>query len=148
MPSILIVDHDPASQRFTNEILERAGVVCLLADDLGKAIDIARVHRPDGVLLEIGPFLEGIKAAHTIKADLPQTAVVLLTGHDEETYLSATGKTGADALLPKRDLQHTLLPTLRALGGEFLWIWDRRERRGRWLPSPGLWDGNERRTDR
>jgi DNA-binding NarL/FixJ family response regulator len=128
--SILVVDPDPAIRALAVEILERADVVCTMGDNPSQAADLANIHRPDGVLLSIGPSLEGIAAARTIKAKWPKTVVVLLAGHSEDAYLGSTGKTGADALLPKRTLPQTLLATLRRLDGPaFGKLWDGRERR-------------------
>ncbi len=130
MTSILIVDADPAIRALAAEILQGAGVVCTMGDNPSEAAHLASINRPDGVLVAIGPSLEGIEAARTIKADWPKTVVVLLTGHGEDAYLGSTGKTGADALLPKRALQKTLLATLRRLDGPaFGKLWDGRERR-------------------
>jgi CheY-like chemotaxis protein len=126
----LIVDADPAIRALAAEILEGAGVVYTMGDNPSEAAHLARINRPDGVLLAIGSSLEGIEAARTIKADWPKTVVVLLTGHGEDAYLGSTGKTGADALLPKRALPQALLATLRRLDGPaFGKLWDGRERR-------------------
>jgi CheY-like chemotaxis protein len=128
--TILIVDPDPAIRTLAAEILEAAGVQCTMADSPSQAAHLASINRPDGVLLSIGPSLEGIEAARTIKAEWPKRVVVLLTGHGEDAYLGSTGKTGADALLPKRAMPQTLLATLRRLGGPaFGKLWDGRERR-------------------
>jgi CheY-like chemotaxis protein len=130
MTSILIVDADPSIRTVAAEILEGAGVMCAMGDNPSEAPHLARINLPDGVLLGIGRSLEGIEAARIIKAEWPKTVVVLLTAHGEDAYLGWTGKTGADALLPKRALQQTLLATLRRLDG----------------PAFGkLWDGGERR---
>jgi DNA-binding response OmpR family regulator len=131
---ILVVDPDPTVRAIVAEILERAGAVCTLGDNPRQAAHLATIHRPDGVLLSIGPSLEGIEGARAIKAEWPRMVVVLLTGHGEDAYLGSTGKTGADALLPKRALPQTLLATLRRLDGRaFGKLWDGKERRqGHW----------------
>jgi DNA-binding response OmpR family regulator len=142
--SILIIEANPAIRSLAREILERAGAVCVTGDDLGAAQHLARLNRPDGVLLDIGPSLEGIEATRSIKAERPETTVLLLTGHDEDAYLGATGKTGADALLPKKALRRALLPTLRGLNHRaFFRLWDGRERRR--TPTGEAWGGRERR---
>ena len=130
MTSILIVDPDPATRVLAAEILERVGVVCTMGDPPRQAAHLASINQPDGVLLSIGPSLEGIEAARAIKAEWPKMVVVLLTDHGEDAYLGSTGKTGADALLPKRALPKTLLATFRRLDGPaFRELWDGRERR-------------------
>jgi DNA-binding response OmpR family regulator len=133
--SILIVDADPAIRALAAEILEGVGVVCTMGDNPSEAAHLARINRPDGVLLAIGPSLEGVEATRTIKADWPKTVVVLLTVHGEDAYVGSTGKTGADALLPKKALPQALLATLRRLDRPaFGKLWDGRERRHR-LPG-------------
>jgi DNA-binding NarL/FixJ family response regulator len=75
-----------------------------------EAIELARETRPHVVLMDLGlddPFT--FRATHRIKADTPHAKVVLLTAHDEEAYLDATGKSGADALLPKRRVREEVL---------------------------------------
>ncbi len=147
MPSVLIVDPDPVTRDLARRILEAAGVVCFVGDDVHAAVSLATLNQPDGVILDIGRALEGIEATRVIKSELPRTKVVLLTSHDEEAYLAATGKTGADALLPKRALRQVelLVTTVRGLGREFLSLWDGRDRRHGWPGSPRPWDGTERR---
>jgi DNA-binding NarL/FixJ family response regulator len=141
--SVLVVDPDPAIRALAAEILERAGAVCTVGDNPRQAPHLATVNRPDAVLLSIGPSLEGIEAARTIKAERPKTVVVLLAGHGEDAYLGSTGKTGADALLPKRALPQTLLATLRRLDRPvFGKLWDGRERRQK---PPGRRKPQERR---
>jgi DNA-binding NarL/FixJ family response regulator len=96
------------------------------------------------VLLDIGPSLEGIEATRAIKVERPETVVLLLTGHGEDAYLGATGKTGSDALLPKKALRRALLPMLRGLNNRaFFRLWDGRERRR--TPTGAPWGRRERR---
>jgi DNA-binding NarL/FixJ family response regulator len=140
MPSVLIIDADSASRTLMKQILEDAGVVCLVLDNSAEAAHLTRLNCPDGVLLEIGASQEGITLARAIKAERPATKVVLIAGHGEEAYLDATGKTGADALLSKKELRQELLSTLRRVDGRaFRGLWNGRERRREGageLPSP------------
>ena len=73
--------------------------------------------------------------------------VILLTPHDEEAYLSSTGKSGADAILPKRAVRAEILSRIRVVMSGFWSTWDGRERRGKGSFS-GRWDGRERRRQR
>ena len=73
--------------------------------------------------------------------------VILLTPHDEEAYLSSTGKSGADAILPKRAVRAEILSRIRVVTSGFWSTWDGRERRGKKPPS-GRWDGKDRRRQR
>ena len=63
------------------------------AGDLGGVLAEARRLEPDVVLMDIkmppGYGMEGIEAAHAIKAERPETGVVMLTQHDDEEYVWA-----------------------------------------------------------
>ena len=98
--SVLIAVANPAIRALAVEILAGAGVSCVIGDNPGEAVPLVRTYRPDGVLLAIGPSREGAAAARTIKAEWPETIVVLLTNRDEDA-LGTTGNTGVDALFPK-----------------------------------------------
>lgn len=54
------------------------------------ALEAARVEPPDLILTDIRmPHLDGIQLASAVAAELPETTVVLLTGHDEFEYAHA-----------------------------------------------------------
>src|SRR5258708_4114035 len=126
--SVLIAVADPGIRPLAVEILAGAGVSCVIGDKPGEAAPLFRTYRPDGVLLAIGPSREGAAAARPIKAEWPETIVVLLTPRDEHA-LGTTGKTGVDALLPKRLLRQALLAMLPRLGSARGELWDGMERR-------------------
>ena len=94
-----------------DQYLTREGTVRLLdeqprievvgtAGDLGQVLAEARRLRPDVVLMDVKMppthTTEGIDAAHTIKAELPGTGVVVLTQHDDEEYVWALLERGVD----------------------------------------------------
>src|SRR5262245_60081321 len=144
--TVLIVDDDDSFR----ELLKRAlgGAVEVVGEGATgeEAVRLAAERRPDAVLLDIGiPGLDAIEVTRQVKVAAPQTKVVLLTLHDEEAYLSSTGKSGADALLAKRQARTEALALLRRVVGRPRVPWDGRERRGRGAGSPGEWNGRERR---
>lgn len=63
------------------------------ATDLPEVLAEARRLRPDVVLMDIkmppGYSTEGIEAAHAIKAERPETGIVVLSQHDDEEYVWA-----------------------------------------------------------
>ena len=105
---------------------------------------IAGEMEPDVILMDISlPVVDGLAATRWIKAQRPETRVVLLTNHKEEAYLSATGKSGADAFLPKKQVRSAVLAMVRAAARGFAGGWDGSERRGQ--EQPDEWNGSERR---
>src|SRR6202008_698784 len=54
-------------------------------DDGGDAVRLARQHRPDVVLIDLSmPTVDGISATRMIRAELPETRVVVMTGVDAD----------------------------------------------------------------
>jgi DNA-binding NarL/FixJ family response regulator len=80
-----------------------AGVeVVGVAYDGEEAVALCRREEPDVVLMDISmPRMDGISATREIKDLLPQTAVVILTGHEEDEHVFEGIKAGAQGYLLK-----------------------------------------------
>jgi len=67
-----------------------------------EAIALCRKEEPDVVLMDISmPKMDGISATREIKDLLPQTAVIILTGHEEDEHVFEGIKAGAQGYLLK-----------------------------------------------
>ena len=67
-----------------------------------EAIALCRKEEPDVVLMDISmPKMDGISATREIRDLLPQTAVVILTGHEEDEHVFEGIKAGAQGYLLK-----------------------------------------------
>src|SRR5262249_1083335 len=124
---LLMADDDAAFCAVARRLLGESVKVIAETATGDEAVRLAAELKPDVVLMDIGiPGLDAIGATRQIKAELPNAKVVMLTVHDEEAYLSATGKAGADAFLPKRLVRSELLSTIRDVVGPS-WTWRERE---------------------
>ena len=73
-----------------------------VAYDGEEAVALCREEEPDVVLMDISmPKMGGISATREIKELLPQTAVVILTGHEEDEHVFEGIKAGAQGYLLK-----------------------------------------------
>jgi DNA-binding NarL/FixJ family response regulator len=73
-----------------------------VAYDGEEAIALCRKEEPDVVLMDITmPKMDGISATREIKELLPQTAVVILTGHEGDDHVFQGIKAGAQGYLLK-----------------------------------------------
>jgi DNA-binding NarL/FixJ family response regulator len=125
---IVIADDNYLVREGTRRLLEDSGQVTVQAA-VGSApelLDAVRRARPDAVLTDIrmppGPAMEGIDAAHAIKADNPGVGVVILSQYADESYafeLFRNGTAGLAYLLKDRvgDLRQLLSALQEAAAG-------------------------------
>jgi DNA-binding NarL/FixJ family response regulator len=118
-----------------DQTLLRAGLRALLdaehditvvaeADDGVDAVDMARRHRPDVVVMDVRmPRLDGLAATRTIVSDpdLERTRVVVLTTFDLDEYVFEAIRSGASGFLLKDAEPGDLVRAVRcAAAGEAL----------------------------
>ncbi|MET9953065.1 response regulator transcription factor [Streptomyces sp. NPDC006339] len=117
-----------------DETMIRAGVRAILATDPGievvaeagdghEAVELALVHRPDVVLLDIRmPRLDGLGAAEELRRTLPEAAVVMLTTFSEDAYIERALGSGVGGFLLKSGDPRELVAGVRAVaeGAAFL----------------------------
>jgi DNA-binding NarL/FixJ family response regulator len=86
------------------------------AADGRAAVALAAEHTPDVVVMDVAmPGLNGIEAARQISSRLPQTAVVFLSMHSDESYVLKALKAGARAYLLKDSAEHDLIAAVIAV---------------------------------
>ncbi len=72
------------------------------ASDGAEAIELAKQHEPNVILMDIQmPNVGGVEATKTIRSILPQTQVIILTTFDNDEYLLAGLRAGACGYLLK-----------------------------------------------
>src|SRR6266852_942133 len=121
---LLVDDHE----------LVRQGIAAMLAraDDLQivgeartgrEAVEYARRELPDVILMDVRmPDMDGLEATKKIKEERPRTAVVMLTMHDNPSYLREAVRAGAAGYLLKDVSREELTDAVRqvATGGAFI----------------------------
>lgn len=86
------------------------------ASDGRSAVALAMDVKPDIAVLDIGmPELNGIEAARQITEQLPETAVVILSMHSDESYVLRALKAGARGYLLKDSAEADLALAIRAV---------------------------------
>jgi two-component system response regulator DevR len=120
---LVVDDHEVVRQGLVALIDRREGFdVVAEAGTVAEAIDQARRYKPDLVIMDVRlPDGSGIEACREIRAELPETRVVMLTSYpDEEAVLSAI-IAGASGYLLKQIRARDLIAALEAVGrGESL----------------------------
>jgi RNA polymerase sigma factor (sigma-70 family) len=86
------------------------------ASDGRAAVELAEQHKPNVVVMDVAmPQLNGIEAARQIAAKSPQTAIVFLSMHADESYVFRALKAGARAYLLKDSAEYDLINAIRAV---------------------------------
>jgi NarL family two-component system response regulator LiaR len=111
----IVADDDTFARRIVKETLQAAGITVIAEARNGhEAVELVLYYRPDIVVMDIVmPELDGIAATRRILKQLPDQAVVLLTGSDDDLGILGL-RSGAVGFLTK-DLDLEGLP--RALAG-------------------------------
>jgi two-component system, NarL family, response regulator NreC len=115
---VLVADDHPIIRSGLRLLLERESGFQVVAEasDGRQAVDLAERERPDVVILDIGmPNLNGIEAAKQIVAKLPQTKVIVLSMHSDETYVLRALRAGARGYLLKDSAESDILNAIRAV---------------------------------
>lgn len=96
--------------------------VIAVAGDGAAAIELARTHRPDVMLMDIRmPTVDGLEATRRITSELPDTAVVILTTFDLDEYVFEAIRAGACGFLLKDGAADDLIQAVKlAAAGEAL----------------------------
>jgi len=116
--TVLLAEDHTIVRKGLRALLEaEAGIAVVAeAEDGRAAIRLAQQRRPDVVVMDISmPGLNGIEATRLIKAQLPDTKVLILTRHTDETYVHAILEAGAAGYIVKKAAPVELIAAIRAV---------------------------------
>jgi two-component system, NarL family, response regulator DevR len=121
---LLVVDDHEVVRKGLVALLERRDGFQVVAEagSVAESLDAARRHRPDIVVMDVRlPDGSGVEACREIRAELPDTRIVMLTSYpDDEAVLSAI-VAGASGYLLKQIRARDLVAALQTVGrGESL----------------------------
>ncbi len=101
--TVLVVDDEPTIVEIVARYIERAGYKAVQASDGPEALELAELHRPDLVVLDVMlPGMDGIEVMKRLQ-ERPgkRTAVILLTARGEESDRLVGLRQGADDYVVK-----------------------------------------------
>lgn len=153
---ILLADDHTVVRDGLRALLEKQPDMAVVAEaaDGRESIRLAEEQTPDVVIMDIAmPSLNGIEATRRILAANPETAVLILSMHQDESYVLRSLKAGAKGYLLKDSLRGDIIDAIRSVsqGRSFLTRKVSRmlqEDYVRQLESRGLDDSYDLLTDR
>jgi two-component system, NarL family, nitrate/nitrite response regulator NarL len=123
--TVVIADDHPIVLKGVADLLESCGQVRVLAtcQDGISAIEAVRNHAPDVAVLDLAmPGANGLKALESIKAEMPGTNVVLLTGQIAGDQIARALAAGAKAILLKDSALEELVSCVQAVADGRKWV--------------------------
>jgi len=118
MIRIVLADDHVVMRNGLRLLLERQANFEVVGEamDGRQTMEICDKLRPEVLVLDIAmPNLNGIEAARQISAKWPQTAIVILSMHSDESYVLRALKAGARAYLLKDSAEADLINAIRAV---------------------------------
>ncbi|MFL5928687.1 MAG: response regulator transcription factor [Gaiellaceae bacterium] len=109
---VIIADDQRLFAEALEAILSTDGRITVVAraEDGRGALDLAREHEPDVVLMDIAmPVMDGIEAARAIRDAVPSTRVVMVTGSAATDDVSRARSAGAAGYVTKDQIAGDLI---------------------------------------
>jgi DNA-binding NarL/FixJ family response regulator len=114
---LLVDDHRLVAEALARFLQQDAAIQVVGVAGTGpEAIALARALRPSLVLMDVGlPGMDGIEATWTLRRQLPDIPVLILTMHDQEAYALEAMRAGAAGFLLKTAAPDELLGAVRTV---------------------------------
>jgi DNA-binding NarL/FixJ family response regulator len=118
--TVAVADDQPLIRTGLRTMIEHAADLQIVgeADDGEQAVELARRHRPDVVLMDIRmPRVDGIEATRRITTDpdLGKVRVLMLTTFDLDDYVYAAIRAGASGFMLKDARPEDILSAVRVV---------------------------------
>ncbi len=105
--TVLLVDDSANIRQTLCRLFELAGFsVCAQAEDGAEAIALARVHRPDLIVLDLSmPVMNGMDAARELRHILPDVPIILFTMYADSVSTKEAVAVGISSVVAKSDVE-------------------------------------------
>ena len=115
---VLLADDHTLLRQGLRRILESHPDLVVIAEAASglEAVELARLHRPDVAVVDIAMGeLNGIDATSQILRHSPRTAVLILSMHRDERYVTRAVKAGARGYLLKDTVEEQLIRAIHVV---------------------------------
>ena len=115
---VLIADDEPQFVELVEALLagEEEIEVVASAQDGQEAVELARAHDPDVIVMDIWmPVIDGIEATRQIHRDNPNARILILTGSSTSADVDRSRTAGVAGFLTKDRIEAHLVETILGL---------------------------------
>jgi len=115
---IVLADDHTMVRQGIRQFLEEAGDIQVVAEAANgrEALHLIAEHHPDVVVLDIQmPQVTGIEATQQVRECFPKTRVLILTAYEDDPYVFALLRAGADGYVLKSAPAEELVRAVRAV---------------------------------
>lgn len=117
-PSVLVVEDEESIASIIRYNLEKEGYLIITSNDGTEAIELAKHHKPDLILLDwMLPSLSGIEVCRIIRTlpDISNVPIIMISARDEEMDKIMGLERGADDYLSKPFSPKELIARIKAV---------------------------------
>ncbi|MDD3013388.1 MAG: response regulator transcription factor [Candidatus Gastranaerophilales bacterium] len=122
---VLLVEDHTMTRMGLQLVLEKVDDIKVVgeAEDGAAAVELALIHCPDVILMDIGlPVIDGIEATRKIKEAKMGANILVFTSRDSEQDVFAALGAGADAYIMKGANPEQLISAIRAVNDGTAWL--------------------------
>jgi len=122
---VVLADDHAVVRKGIREFLEESGEIVVIAEAATgtEALQLIEQFRPDVAVLDIQmPGMTGIEVTRQVKVAYPEVRVLILTAYDDDPYVFALLRAGADSYMLKSAASEDLVRAVKntADGGKVL----------------------------
>lgn len=123
--NVMLVEDHALTRVGLRTALRRTDDIAVIAEagNGQEAIEMAKQHRPDVILMDVGmPVMDGVQSARIILREEPGIRVIMLTQHDNDSDVMASLAAGASGYCLKDIEPERLYMAIRSVNAGDSWL--------------------------
>jgi CheY-like chemotaxis protein len=113
---ILIVDDNAPLRKSLRGLFEKAGFVCMEAENGTHGLELAERLQPNLIVLDFSmPVMNGLEAAPLFKKKFPKTPIIMFTMFANDTFSKIAMAAGVTEVISKEKAASHLMPRVGSL---------------------------------